>query len=238
MNKILVNGSCCNPTAYSNIPDNSVDLIVTSPPYKDKDNYSRKLIVDSFSLAFKVLKDDKLCFVNFGHLNEDKERPFRVVKYLKEIGFTFRDTIIWVKPQYTPLPGNNLNNVFEYIFMFTKGNKPDFDRLAIGKEYKDKSNIARYGKGKDLTCAGNVWYFGYDTITKEEQKLHPDRFPKELPTRCIKLAGGENKVKTVLDIFMGSGTTGKAAFDLGINNFIGIEKDSERFKTAVKNLMN
>ena len=68
-----------------------------------------------------------------------------------------------------------------------KDKMPLLNRLAIGVPYADKSNIGRYA-AKDLKCGGNVWYIDYDTINHKEEKLHNDRFPLELPTRCLKLS--------------------------------------------------
>src|ERR1017187_9081699 len=111
---------------------------------------------------------------------------------------------------------------------------PNLNRLSIGTPYKDKSNIGRYSD-KDLRCAGNFWEFGYETIQNKTQKLHNDRFPLELPTRCIKLSNIP-KNSLVLEPFCGSGTTCLAAKNLGMN-YIGFEIDENHFKTARNRLL-
>jgi site-specific DNA-methyltransferase (adenine-specific) len=205
-----------------------MNLVVTSPPYKDCDGYSDELIS-------RVLKDGSLCFVNMGHLVEDKMRPFRVAQIVSDAGFKLHDTITWVKNHYTPLRGNNLNNLTEFIFMFVKGKCLDLDRLSIGIPYKDKSNVGRYSD-KDLKCRGNAWFIRYETIQDKSQKLHKDRFPLELPELCIKLANLKPN-SIVLDPFGGSGTTAVATQKLGFEYFY-IDKDFKCATIALERLKN
>ena len=212
----------------------SVDLIITSPPYKDSDGFSYDLIRNVFRELYIVQKENTLFFLNFGHLAEDKLRPFVVCLKAMEAGYKLNETIVWVKNHYKPIQGNRrVNNLTEFIFVLYKGKMPMLNRLAIGVPYVDKSNAKRFNKGLDLHCAGNVWYIDYETINSSEQKLHNDRFPLELPERCIKLCGYD--VKTVLDPFSGSGTTALAAKKLG-KRFIGIEKNSAHYNTSLKRL--
>ncbi len=214
------------------LKNESVDCIITSPPYKNCDNYSQALIYEVFNECFRVMALHGLCFVNFGHLVEDKLRPFRLALLLSSIGFEFRETFVWVKNHYRPIQGERrVNNLTEFIFMFSKGVMPKLDRLSIGIPYTDKSNVGRYADS-DLKCAGNVWNIPYDTITSSDQKLHNDRFPLGLPTRCLKLAKLPNMV---LDPFSGSGTTALACKQLGCN-FVGWEIDRAHYDTSLKRL--
>ena len=170
--------------------------------------------------------------VNFGHMANQKSRPFKVVNILEDIGYKLNDTITWIKPQFSPIQGHRrVNNVTEFIFMFYKGKMPKIDRLSIGVPYEDKSNMKRYSSGKDLRCGGNVWKIGYETITRTEQKLHNDRFPLQLPMNCIKLSGIKDDA-IVLDPFSGSGTTCLAAKTLN-KNYIGIEMNEEHYNTSL-----
>ena len=107
---------------------------------------------------------------------------------------------------------------------------PELNRLAIGIPYVDKSNAARFNKGQDLHCAGNVWYIDYPTINRVDQKPHSDRFPVELPTKAIKLCG--YPVTTVLDPFCGSATVGIACKNLN-KQFIGIEKNKQVYENTL-----
>lgn len=206
----------------------SVDLCVTSPPYKDEDGYDPKIMRKVFSAVYNVLKEESYCFVNFGHLAYFKSRPFELVGIIERCGFTLHETFIWVKNHYKPIQGNKrVNNLFEYIFMFVKGKPSALDRLSVGVPYADKSNVGRYSD-KDIKCAGNVWYIKYETIQHSAQKRHKDRFPIALPLQCIKLAGLK-KPATVLDPFAGSGTTLEAAERLGFES-IGCERNTEVIK--------
>jgi site-specific DNA-methyltransferase (adenine-specific) len=107
------------------------------------------------------------------------------------------------------------------------------DRLAIGIPYDDKSNVGRYSQ-IDLHCGANVWIMGYETIQRSEQKLHKDRFPVELPDKCIKLAN-LSKGSVVLDPFMGSGTTAVAALQNGMQ-YVGFEIDVKNWQIAKERL--
>lgn len=212
------------------LPGESVDLIVTSPPYKEEDGFSWELMVKTAMQCYAVTKRNGLCFVNFGHLAGEKKRPFAVADCFESVGYEWIDTITWIKPQYSPAQGEKrLNNVTEFIFMFAKGAGYKLNRLSIGVPYVDKSNVGRYSE-IDMHCAGNVWIMGYDTIQRRDQKLHPDRFPLELPRRCIKLSNIPDG-SVVLDPFMGSGTTARAAVELG-KQFIGFEHNPKYCEIA------
>ncbi len=223
-----------NRIGLSELERESIDLVITSPPYKNDDGYNEKLIWEVSNQLYHTQKNNSLFFLNFGHLVNWKNRPFDVVNLVLDVGYKLNDTFIWVKNHYSPIQGKkHVNNLFEYIFLFYKGNMPDLDRLSIGIPYKDKANVGRYSD-KDLKCGGNVWYINYETITSKEQKLHNDRFPIELPERCIKLSGIE-KGSLVCDPFSGSGTTGIACQNLGMN-YIGFEIQKNHYNRSLKRL--
>ena len=216
------------------IQDESVDGIITSPPYKEEDGYSEELMKGWLTQAFRIMKWETTLFMNFGHLAGNKQRGFEVAMIAVEVGFEWNDTITWVKNHYTPLNvPYRVNNLTEFIFFLTKG-KPELDCLSIGVPYADKSNAKRYNNGVDLKCGGNVWYIKYDTIQNKSQKRHKDRFPVELPLRALKLA---NMQGTIVDPFNGSGTTGVACIELWRESnrkmkYIGFEINPEHVKKA------
>jgi site-specific DNA-methyltransferase (adenine-specific) len=231
INKIY-NESCLD--GLKKITNNCCNIIVTSPPYKNSDNYSEELIYNCFSELYRVLKSNSLFFLNFGHLKEDKFRPFRVCQIALECGFKLSDTITWIKNHFTPLNGNkNLNNLTEFIFILYKGEMPNLNRLSIGVSYQDLSNAKRYNNGLNLRCGGNVWYINIPTITNKSQRLHKDEFPLELPLKCIKLSGIKSGI--LLDPFAGSATACLAAKQLGLD-YIGFEKNKDYYDISNKRL--
>lgn len=230
---MIIKGDCVIEM-QEQVERESVDLCITSPPYKDADGWSEDLMRDAFREVYRVLRPNTLFFLNFGHLAEDKFRPFRTCELAMDMGFKLNDTIVWRKNHYKPIQGSKrLNNLTEFIFLLYKGEMPLLDRLAIGIPYADISNAKRFAGGRNLKCRGNLWEIDYPTITSSEEKPHPDMFPPELPETCIKLCG--YPVNIVLDPFSGSGTTAVVAKEMK-KDFIAIEKNGETFKELEANL--
>lgn len=231
MNKIYL-GDCRE--VMKQIASETIDLVISSPPYKNVDHYSEDLMIGAFREVYRVLKPNTLFFLNFGALAEDKFRPFRTCQIAMNMGFQLNETIVWRKNHYKPIQGSKrLNNLTEFIFLLHKGEMPKIDRLAIGVPYADITNAKRFAGGRNLKCRGNVWDIDYPTINSSEEKPHPDMFPPELPETCIKLCG--YPVQVVLDPFSGSGTVALVAKALG-KDYIAIEKNPETFKELEKAL--
>lgn len=223
----------------------SVDVIVTSPPYNigvkynsHDDNMEFELYLnwmDEFGKAAKrVLKDKGSLFFNIGDRASDELKAFDVAKKINNKNLRLQNTIHWIKSIAVPEENINighykpinsklyLNNLHEYIFHFTKNKDVEVDKLAIGVPYADKGNITRWKSVKaDLRDRGNIWYIPYETVASEKE--HPAAFPKRLPEMCIKLHG-HNKNTVVLDPFSGSGTTCVVAKEMGCK-YIGFEID-------------
>lgn len=229
----VYNTHCITGMQY-NLANESIDLVVTSPPYKDEDGYTDELMEGTFKELYRVQKDNTLFFLNFGHLANFKDRPFKVLDIAMKCGYSLNETFIWVKNHYRPIQGDRrVNNLFEYVFLLYKKHMPKLDRLSIGVPYKDKSNIGRFAD-KDLKCGGNVWYIDYETIQSADEKLHNDRFPIELPEKCIKLSG-ISEGSWVADPFSGSATTGVACQNLGMN-YVGFEIDKTHYYNSIERL--
>ena len=123
-----------------------------------------------------------------------------------------------------------INDCHEYIFHLTKNGRVALDRLAVGVEYQDKSNIARFGSANrsDSRCRGNTWFVPYKTIkSRDKQRPHPATFPVKIPQMCIQLHGIE-QTQCVLDPFMGIGHTASACAQLGVS-CIGFELEQDYF---------
>lgn len=217
------------------LKDNSVDLIISSPVYKNSDGYNPILLSAIFNQLYRVAKPQSLFFLNFGHLAECKARPFHVLELAGLRKWLLNDTITWVKNHYRPIQGNKrLNNLTEFIFLLYKEKMPNLNRLSIGIPYKDKSNAKRFAAGRDLKCRGNIWEIPYETVNKKEDKLHNDRFPVMLPELCIKLSNiPDNGI--VLDPFSGSATVAYAAKKLN-KQYIGFEINEKHYQTSIKRL--
>lgn len=214
-----------------NLPVDTVDAVVTSPPYKaDFLWYNIYAMADQLR---DVLRGP--LWLNFGDMATRMNRAPSVAQSFEERGFTWLQTIIWVKSifgkgQFTPRPGiRGFNSTHEYIYLMLptsfRRQWQGLDRLAIGEPYTDKSNITRFKRNHDLRCPGTVWFMPYETVQSKHQKLHSHRFPLELPTRCLQ-ASFLRKNAWVLDPYAGSGTTGLAAKNLNCNSIM-YERDED-----------
>ncbi len=199
--------------------------------------------------AAETLNEDGSLFLNIGGKPSNPWGPFEVLIELRK-HFTLQNVIHWVKSiaiqkedvgRYPGITGNvsvghykpinsprYINDCHEYIFHLTKSGSISLDRLAIGVEYQDKSNIGRWGGADrpDRRCRGNTWFVPYKTIkSRDKQRPHPATFPVKIPKMCLQLHGVE-RTGLVLDPFMGIGNTAVACTELGLS-CVGfeIEKD-------------
>ena len=199
----------------------------------------------------EILADGGSLFLNIGGKPTDPWGPFEVLFRLRE-HFVLQNTIHWIKSiairkedvgRYPGISGNvsvghykpinstrYINDCHEYIFHLTKNGRVALDRLAVGVEYQDKSNIARFGSANrsDSRCRGNTWFVPYKTIkSRDKQRPHPATFPVKIPQMCIQLHGLE-RTQCVLDPFMGIGHTAAACAQLGVG-CIGFELERDYF---------
>ncbi len=247
----LYQGDCLDVITL--IPDESVDLVVTSPPYDNLRTYNGNLDWGNhvWSLAikglFRVVKQGGVVVWIVGDATikgSETGNSFRQALYFMECGFNLHDTMIWNKGTFTAVGAlvNRYAPVFEYMFVFSKGYPKTFnpikDRLNKSAGKKHNGTIRQpNGTTKPLSNIGkiipkygqrfNIW----DNFAEKSnsKRLHPAMFPENLVKDHI--LSWSNKEDTVLDPFMGSGTTGKMAV-LNNRKFIGIEKDNEYFEIA------
>ncbi len=205
----------------------------------------------------EAMAEDGSLFLNIGSKPRDPWVPFEVLGVMRK-HFRLQNVIHWIKSiailkeevgnypgivgdivvgHYKPInSGRYLNDCQEYIFHLTKHGDTRLDRLAVGVPYQDQSNITRWKNGSHgVHCRGNTWFIPYDTIRDhDKQRPHPASFPVELPRRCIRLHGLE-RIRLVLDPFLGIGTTALACRDLG-KDFVGFEISQGYFDVARERL--
>jgi site-specific DNA-methyltransferase (adenine-specific) len=247
----------------SQLPDESIDLVVTSPPYnlgiryrkyvdrKDRQSYLR-WCRNWTAQVRRILKSNGSFFLNIGSAPSNPMLPHEIVLRLHEL-FVLQNTIHWIKSitiedregeyrsygHFKPISSKRfLNDCHEYVFHFTKTGRVELDRLALGVPYQDKSNIARWRhtRGNDLRCRGNTWFIPYETIqSREKERPHPATFPVQLVEWCIK-SHGVTRIETMLDPFLGIGNSAVAAERCRVKKFIGFEIDEIYLAQAKRRL--
>jgi site-specific DNA-methyltransferase (adenine-specific) len=206
--------------------------------------------------ARQALSEDGSLVLNVGGKPSDPYVPFDVAFCFRDEGFHLQNVIHWVKAisieerieqdkrrrvisrgHYRPVNSRRyLNSCHEYLFHYTKHGNVELNRLAVGVPYTDKSNVDRWESGKlDLRCRGNTWFIPYDTIqNRSTDRPHPASFPVRLPEMCAELHGLD-RIRTVMDPFLGIGSTALAAVRLG-KSFVGFEIDEGYFSTATSRI--
>ena len=224
------------------VPDSSVQLIVTSPPYFDVKDYGAENIgsLDDFNEylqemqtvfreCYRVLEKGRYICVNICDIISHECKypiPAHYVLLLQRAGFDYREDIIWRKPSgigakkgsgaakrfglfiQHPYPMYYFpNNIFEHILVLRKGR---FDYKQVSAEEKKQATV-------DIEEAkrrwnSDIWDMHPETKNQYNRETHPAMFPEELPEALIRLYTYEGE--TVLDPFLGSGTTTKVAASL------------------------
>ena len=257
----LRHGDCLEGMAR--LEAESVDVVVTSPPYNLGIGYSTfddTARRDDFlgwlarwaEAVRRVLKPEGSLFLNVGSSPANPLLPHQIALRFSEL-FTLQNTLHWIKSITVETKGGELisaghfkpiqsprfvTDCHEYVFQFTKSGKVPVDRLAVGAPYADKSNIARWGhtQGRDKRCRGNNWFVPYETIrSRDKQRPHPATFPVELAAMCLRLHGVDAQ-SVVLDPFVGIGHAALAAQECGAGKFIGFDIDEGYLREAKERL--
>ncbi|MGB9760565.1 MAG: DNA-methyltransferase [Thermoproteota archaeon] len=236
LDKIL----CQDARKMDNIPDSSVHLMVTSPPYNVGKEYDENLDLNEyldllrnvFSETYRVLINGGRACINIANVGRKPYIPYHkfIIDVMLEVGFLMRGEIIWNKGagagvstawgSWCSASNPTLRDVHEYILVFSKGK---FTRNSNGK----RSTIK---KDEFLEFTKSIWEFQPESA---EKVGHPAPFPVELPYRCIQLYTFEGEV--VLDPFCGVGTTCIAAIKTN-RHFIGIDINPEYVRKARKRI--
>jgi len=235
-NKIIL-GSAEN---MKELPNNSVHLMITSPPYNVSKVYDNDLslkeylhiLENSFRETFRVLVNGGRACINVANLGRKPYIPLSdyISQIMIKLGYSMRGEIIWNKAASSSpstawgswLSAANpiLRDVHEYILIFSKG---DYKRVANGKENTiTKEQFMEYTK--------SIWAMNAESARRIG---HPAPFPEELPYRLIQLYSFKNDL--ILDPFIGSGTTAVSAIK-SERKFIGYDISQEYISLAEKRL--
>lgn len=233
LNKIF----CKSSENMNELPDNSVHLMITSPPYNVGKEYDKNLSLKEYrdflkkvwKEVYRVLVPGGRACINIANLGRKPYIPLHVfiIEDMLEIGFLMRGEIIWNKGSsaspstawgsWLSATNPTLRDVHEYILVFSKDT---FSRKNI---HKRKSTIT---KNEFLEFTKSVWSF---SAVPAREIGHPAPFPIELPYRLIQLYTFEGEV--VLDPFMGSGQTALAALKTR-RYFVGYEIEEKYVELA------
>lgn len=242
LNKIT-QGDCLE--VMQRIPDESIDLIATSPPYAEqrKNQYGGIPERDypEWTLAWmeqarRILKPDGSVAINIRpHIKrgEISDYTLKTRLLLRENGWVECEELIWIKPDSPPLGSTKRpRRAWESVHWFSKTGQAYCDVYANGNisdrvGFESKKGVGDYKNGvskakKGVARSRDYVEVGTSQVDRSEYNTHPAQYPTALAEWIIKMLSRDSGV--VLDPFMGSGTTAVAAVKTG-RNFIGIELD-------------
>jgi DNA modification methylase len=233
---------CQDSRKIENVPNSSVHLMVTSPPYnvgKDYDadlslNEYLALLKDVFTETYRVLVNGGRSCVNIANIGRKPYIPYHkfIIDVMLEIGFLMRGEVIWNKGAGAGVstawgswcsPSNpTLRDTHEYIVIFSKG--------KFSRERKEREGTI--SKEEFLEFTKSIWTFAPESAKRVG---HPAPFPVVLPYRCMQLYTFKGEV--VLDPFSGVGTTAIAAIQSG-RHFICFDNNPDYVEQARNRIKN
>ena len=225
------------------LPDNYIDLTVTSPPYDDLRSYKGcewnfEIFKEVAQELYRVTKDGGVVVwvVNDKTKNgSETGTSFRQALYFKEIGFNLHDTMIYAKNNPTPSKTNRYQPCFEFMFVLSKGKPKTFNPILEDKIYKENRKKKWYNKSVDgeqikanvsqteKKLRLNIWNYSVGKHHTTQDSIafqHPAIFPEKLAEDHILSWSNEGDI--VMDIFAGSGTVHKMC-KLNNRQYIGFE---------------
>jgi len=260
----IIKGDCLE--VLKSLPEDFLTLAFTSPPYLNAINYDqhieklngekerwereevsyeeyRKFLVDRFKALYRSIRPGGFNVVNISPVSWNGERialPFHFVSWMEEIGWKFKEDIIWEKPVARdrrsgvllqhPYPGYYYPSlVAEYVFVFQKpGEKKSQNNIYWFRSKQEKQKNQLYLSDYQGEKSKNVWKI---RPVAPQENLHPCPFPLELAERIIEFYSYIGDY--VIDIFTGSGQTNIAAEKLQ-RRHIGIETQQRYIDYAIE----
>jgi site-specific DNA-methyltransferase (adenine-specific) len=257
LNKIY---NCDCLEGLKKLESNSIPLTVTSCPYDDirsyqgTCNWNFEIFKPIAEELYRVTKPGGIVVWVVGDAVVDGSETgssFKQALYFKEIGFKLHDTMIYEKNSSSfpaRLTSKRYTQIFEYMFVFVKGKiRNDITLIADKRnkwagwtnwgqksQYDTEGNLNKVSNIKpipEFSLRNNIWK--YNVSFNDKIVKHPAVFPEQLAEDCILSWSVEGD--TVLDPFMGSGTTAKMAL-LNKRNYIGFELNEEYYNGILKRL--
>ncbi|MEI8019993.1 MAG: DNA methyltransferase [Schlesneria sp.] len=232
------------------IPDGSVDLVLSSPPYNLGKEYEAKRALSIYleeqqvvlHECCRVLKSSGSIFWQVGAFSDAGmliPLDVRFFPMLEAEGMIPRNRVVWIR-QHGLHARNKFSCRHETILWFTKSDdyKFDLESIRVPQKYQNKKHYRGDKKG-ELSCnphgknPGDIWLFRNVKHNHEEQTIHPCQFPEDLIARIMLATTTEGD--TVLDPYMGVGTAAVVARDHG-RHFIGAELDDKYHSVALRRL--
>lgn len=236
--------NCDNVQGMKQLPDNCIDLTVTSPPYDNLRKYKGFAWDEEAVIRelYRVTKEGGVVVWVVSDAVVDGSETgtsFRQAQTFMREGFRLYDTMIWLKPSPAAPTEGRYYDVFEYMFVFSKGRPKTLNLLtdrvnkSAGHKSRKETRSCRedraYKEGtrtvKETSRRFNVWEISRGANKTE----HPAVFPEELARDHI--LTWSNPGDVVLDPFTGSGTTAKMAL-LNGRDYIGFEISAEYCRIA------
>jgi len=212
---MIVNAGC---TEVEKWPQ-SVDLLITKLPVTEKEGYTSGNVSYVANQTYYHMNNNSLGYVIVSAYKDDKSRPYDVIKIFEKAGFNFIDTLIWVRNKFTPTQGGKrLNNVYDFILQFAKGDNYHLDRAAVSylkSAFDDKESDS----SKEHLCPGNVW-----RIKMDDKDVLPDEL-----IQCLIDVSNIIPKSTIIDPFMQDGIVLRLALKNSLG-FWGCEADRNQFK--------
>lgn len=238
------------------LPDECINLTVTSPPYDNLRAYK------GFSWDFEAIAKELYRVTKRGGVvvwvvgdatvkGSETGTSFRQALYFMDCGFKLHDTMIYRKKNPTPQKAKRYQASFEYMFVLSKGEPSTFNPIMTEKKYLENRKVKQYNKRTDGSqivreyatkstqkVISNIWEYSVGLNNSTRDKIafsHPAIFPEKLAEDHI--LSWSNPGDIVLDPFVGSGTTAKMAVLTG-RQYIGFDCSAEYCEMARARVQN